>query len=488
MELPIELDAAGTVPLHRQLYARLRDAIVAGRIAPGTRLPSTRAMADSLGVSRSTVISSFAQLHSEGYLEATTGSGTYVAGELPEERMPPHARVATPAVASLRLSTYGASLLESAALEPPRVAGNIDFRDGRPAFDAFPFAAWRRYIAGDVDADRAGLDYSADPAGFPPLRAAIATYLGAARAIACDADDVVIVGGSQQALDIIARVLIEPGDVVALEEPSYLGAQRTFAAHGADLRPIAVDHDGLRVERLAHEAAAARLVYVTPSHQFPLGVVLSAERRRALIAWAASCGAVIVEDDYDSAYRYEGRPIPALYGIDGAGRVIYVGTFSKTMFPSLRIGYMVVPPSLRRVVRAAKAFSDRQSPLLEQRALAAFIESGDFERHLRRMRMLYRERRGALLAALRETFGDDVEVLGESAGMHVVVRLPVRERARFVARARDAGVTLMTTDQHRLLGPHPGEFIFGFAEHDERAIRSAIARLGTLLAEERAEA
>jgi GntR family transcriptional regulator/MocR family aminotransferase len=484
LELPVELDAASTVPLHRQLYTGLRDAIVAGRIAPGTRLPSTRSMAESLGVSRSTIISSFAQLHSEGYLEATTGSGTFVAGELPDDRIAPRVREAVRG-ASLRLSTYGASLLGSAALEPPRIAGNIDFRDGRPAFDAFPFAAWRRYVANEVDATSDGLDYSAEPAGFPPLRAAIAAYLGSARAIACDADDVVIVSGSQQAIDIVARVLVEPGDVVALEEPGYLGAQRTFAANGADLRPIPVDRDGMRVDRLDDEAANARLVYVTPSHQFPLGVVLSSERRRALIAWAERAGAVIVEDDYDSAYRYEGRPIPALYGIDTAGRVIYVGTFSKTLFPALRIGYIVVPPALGRVVVAAKAFSDRQSPLLEQRALAAFMASGDFERHLRRMRMLYRERRGALLEALRTTFGDDVEVLGESAGMHVVVRLPVRDGTRFVERARDAGVTLMTTDPHRLLGPHPGEFIFGFAQHPVGTIREAIARLGAVLAAER---
>ncbi len=485
MELPIELDVASTVPLHRQLYDGLRDAILAGRIAPGTRLPSTRAMAESLGVSRSTIISGFAQLHSEGYLEATTGSGTYVADDLPDERIAPRGRDRG-AGASLRLSTYGASLLDAAPLEPPRIAGNTDFRDGRPAFEAFPFAAWRRYVAMSVDAARDGLDYSPDPAGFPPLRAAIAAHLGAARAIACSADDIIIVGGSQQAIDIVARVLIEPGDVVALEEPGYLGAQRTFAANGADLRPIAVDGDGMRVDLLMVQAAHARLVYVTPSHQFPLGVVLSAERRRVLIDWAQRAGAVIIEDDYDSAYRYEGRPIPALSGIDRAGRAIYVGTFSKTMFPALRIGYIVVPTSLRRVVLTAKAFSDRQSPLLEQRALAAFMESGDFERHVRRMRTLYRERRGVLLDALRSTFGEAVEVLGERAGMHVVVRLPVRESAAFADRARGAGVTLTTTDAHRLLGSRPGEFIFGFAEHDERTIRNAVARLGGLVAQERA--
>jgi GntR family transcriptional regulator/MocR family aminotransferase len=357
MELPIELDAGEGVPLHRQLSTALRDAIVSGRIARGTRLPSTRALADAIGVSRSTVIASFAQLHSEGYLEAATGSGTFVARELPDAPLVPRAR--SSGGASLRLSTYGASLLDAAPLEPPRIEGTIDFRDGRPAFDAFPLPAWRHAIRDALDGGRDALDYSADPAGYAPLRAAIAADLGATRGIACTGDDVVIVGGSQQAIDIIARVAVEPGDVVALEEPGYLGAQRTFAAVGADLRPIPVDRDGLDVAELARRAPDAHVVYVTPSHQFPLGVVLSSERRRALVAWAKDAGALIVEDDYDSAYRYEGRPIPALAGLDHDGRVVYVGTFSKTMFPALRIGYVVLPPSLRRVVVAAKAHAVR---------------------------------------------------------------------------------------------------------------------------------
>jgi GntR family transcriptional regulator/MocR family aminotransferase len=478
VELPIELDAASGVPLHRQLYDAIRAAIVDGRITPGTRLPSTRALAAALAVSRATITSSFAQLHSEGYLEATTGSGTFVSNDLPRESPVerPRSRERT-SEASIRLSTYGASLADAAPLEPPRVPGTIDFRDGRPAFDAFPFAAWRRYVTHAIGTDGAWLDYSPDPAGDPDLREAIAAYLGRARAVRAQAGDVVIVSGSQQAIDIVARVLIQPGDVVALEEPGYLGAQRTFAANGADLRPIPVDADGLRVDVLERDAEHARLVYVTPSHQFPLGVVLSADRRRALLRWAERAGAIVVEDDYDSAYRYEGRPIPALAGIDESGRVIYVGTFSKTMFPALRIGYVVVPPALLGVVLAAKAFSDRQSPILEQRALAAFIAGGDFERHLRRMRVLYRARRAALLAALRAAFGDDAAVVGDRAGMHLVVRLR-GAGPDFTERALAAGVALMSTDAHHLRGGVAGEYIFGFAEHDEATIAEGIARLG----------
>jgi GntR family transcriptional regulator / MocR family aminotransferase len=487
MDLPIELDAASAVPLHRQLYEGLRGAIVDGRMVPGTRLPSTRALAESLGVSRSTVTSSFAQLHSEGYLEATTGSGTFVSAELPDDIVHDRSRRAVKpgAGASIRLSSYGALLADAGPLEPPRVNGTIDFRDGRPAFDAFPYAEWRRCVANAALRQGAWLDYRPDPAGHPQLREAIAAYLGRARGIACSAGDVVIVSGSQQAIDIVARVLIEPGDVVALEEPGYLGAQRTFAANGADLRAIPVDRDGIRTELLATRAAGARLVYVTPSHQFPLGVVLSSERRRELLQWAADAGAVVIEDDYDSAYRYEGRPIPALFGLDCSERVVYVGTFSKTMFPALRIGYIVVPPALRDVVLAAKAFSDRQSPILEQRALAAFIADGGFERHLRRMRILYTARRTALLAALSEHAGNDIEILGDSAGMHLVARLPVADNRAFSERALAAGVVLMSTEAHHLHASVPGEFIFGFAELDESASAEGIKRLGALLNEER---
>jgi GntR family transcriptional regulator/MocR family aminotransferase len=482
VELPIELDAASGVPLHRQLYEGLREAIAVGRIAPGTRLPSTRSLAEALGISRSTITSSFAQLHSEGYLQATTGSGTFVSTELPDESPGerPHAGP-RPDGASIRLSTYGASLAEAGPLEPARVPGTIDFRDGRPAFDAFPFAEWRRCVSEAARSDGAWLDYRPDPAGHPPLREAIAAYLGRARGMLCSAGDVMIVSGSQQAIDIIARVLIEPGDVVALEEPGYLGAQRTFAANGADLRAIPVDRDGMRVDLLATEAAGARLVYVTPSHQFPLGAVLSSDRRRQLLRWAHDAAAVIVEDDYDSAYRYEGRPIPALFGLDSSERVVYVGTFSKTMFPALRIGYVVVPPALHGVVLAAKAFSDRQSPILEQRALTAFIADGGFERHLRRMRTLYSARRSALLAALRRHIGDDVEVIGDQAGMHLVVRLPVNDSRAFAARALRAGVVLMSTEAHHLHDTVPGEFILGFAELDEATMEDGIARLGRLI-------
>ncbi|HTJ28783.1 MAG TPA: PLP-dependent aminotransferase family protein [Candidatus Limnocylindria bacterium] len=483
MELPlIELDPESGLPLYRQLYEGLRRAIVSGRLARGTRLPSTRALAEVLGVSRTTLTSTFAQLVSEGYLEAAVGSGTFVSTELPDET-PRGGAAATPRESgpSFRLSAYGATLLEAEPLEPPRVPGTIDFRDGRPAFDHFPYAAWRRCIARHLRGGTHAFDYSPDPAGLRPLREAIAAYLGRARAVHCDPADVVIVTGSQQAIDLVARILIEPRDVVALEDPGYPGAQRTFSAHGADVRGVPVDGEGLRVDLLRELDGPVRLVYVTPSHQFPLGAVLPLWRRLELLRWAEQTEAIIVEDDYDSAYRYEGRPIPALQGLDTHGRVVYVGTFSKTMFPALRIGYVVAPRRLRDVVIAAKAFSDRQSPVLEQHALADFIAEGSFERHLRRMRVLYRERRAALLAALRRHIGEDAEVVGERAGMHLVVRLRGVDEAALVQRARRAGVVLTSTRAHYLDGGLRGEFVFGFAEHTQETIDEGVARLAAAL-------
>jgi GntR family transcriptional regulator/MocR family aminotransferase len=480
-ELPIALEGAGSAPLHRQLYDQLRDAIVSGRLARGVRLPSSRALAESLGVSRSTVISTFGQLLSEGYLKASTGSGTYVSDQLPEESVPRVRRERTAMASAFRLSTYGVSLVHAPSLEPPRVPGTIDFRDGRPALERFPFDVWRRLIGRYLRADARRFDYSASAAGYEPLRAAVADYLSRARAVRCTADDVVIVIGSQQAIDLTTRVLVEPGEAVAVEDPGYLGAQRTFAAHGAEVYGVPVDEHGMNVDALARIRDTMRLVYVTPSHQFPMGVVLSLERRMQLLRWAERAGAVIFEDDYDSAYRYEGRPIPALQGLDAAGRVVYCGTFSKTLFPALRIGYVVVPRPLREVFIEAKAFSDRQSPILEQCALADFIAEGHYERHLRRMRVLYRSRREALLRALRTHVGGALEVVGDSAGMHLLVRLPVADEASLVERARAAGVVLLSTSVQYLRERPRGEFIFGFAENDEATIDEGVRRLARVL-------
>lgn len=455
MEFAIRLEADGHIALYRQLYEERRRAILAGRLARGERLPSTRSLAESLGLSRSTVTLSFSQLISEGYLEATIGAGTFVSRELPDEKTPGKRRAIRRSGTPLfRLSTYGETLAQTGPLEAPRTPGSIDFHDGRPAFDQFPYSVWRRLLARHVRAADKLFDYSNDAAGYRPLREALAAYLIRSRAVRCTAADIIVVSSSQQAIDLTARLLVERGDVVAVEDPGYLGAHRTFAAHGAKLRGIAVDRDGMRVSELFALEDDVRLVYVTPSHQYPTGTVLSLGRRLELLRWAQRTGAVVIEDDYDSAYRYEERAIPALQGLDDRGATIYMGTFSKTMYPALRIGYVVVPPTLRAVFTQAKAFSDRQSPILEQCALADFIAEGHFERHLRRMRTLYSKRRQTLIEELQRSV-NDIDILGDSAGMHVLVRLRTSDEHRLIECAQRAGVALMSAEPLYLSGSSP---------------------------------
>jgi GntR family transcriptional regulator/MocR family aminotransferase len=289
----------------------------------------------------------------------------------------------------------------------------------------------------------------------------------------------VIVGGSQQAIDLASRLLIDRGDAVAVEDPGYPGARRNFVAQGARLIPIPVDDQGVRVEELfTRHAQPVRLMYVTPSHQFPTGVTLPLRRRIELLRWAHRTGAIVLEDDYDSAYRYAERPIPALQGLDEAGCVIYVGTFSKVLFPALRIGYLVVPKALVDVFVRAKAYSDRQSPLIEQYALTDFIDEGHFERHVRRMRGLYERRRNALVAELKKTFGGNVSIRGESAGMHLLAKFSMGgPNVELVQRAAREGVSLTNAQPLYLRGGGEGEFVLGFAELDEGRIAEGVRRL-----------
>jgi GntR family transcriptional regulator / MocR family aminotransferase len=297
--------------------------------------------------------------------------------------------------------------------------------------------------------------------------------------VRCSPENIVIVGGSQQAIDLTSRLLIDRGDAVAVEDPGYPGARRNFVAQGARLVPIPVDDQGLRVDQLFdRHAQAIRLIYVTPSHQFPTGVTLPLRRRIELLRWAHRTGAIVLEDDYDSAYRYAERPIPALQGLDEAGCVIYVGTFSKVLFPALRIGYIVVPKALVDVFVRAKAYSDRQSPLIEQYALADFIEEGHFERHVRRMRALYERRRNALVDELKETFGPNVAIRGESAGMHLLAKFLIGvPNDELVQRAAREGVSLTNAQPLYLRGGGEGEFVLGFAELDEERIAEGVRRL-----------
>jgi GntR family transcriptional regulator/MocR family aminotransferase len=478
------LDRAAAAPLQEQLSEALRAAVLSGRLKSGTRLPPTRQFAADLGISRNTVAGAFDRLLAEGYLEARVGDGTYVARALPDDliraRRPPAPAGGADRAAS-DLSQRGSLLVA----HPPSAARPGDcpapraFRAVLPALDAFPRRAWGRLVERHLRRpDPALLGYG-DPAGYRPLREAIAAYLGVTRGARCEPDQVIVVGGSQQALDLAARLLLDPGDAAAIEDPGYPGARAALRAAGADLRPVPVDAEGIVV---GTALAGARLVYTTPSHQFPLGATMSLARRLALLDWAARDGAWILEDDYDGEYRYDGRPLPALQGLDGGGRVIYLGTFSKVLFPGLRLGYLVVPPALADAFAAARALADRGSPQLEQAALADFIAEGHFARHIRRTRLLYLERQRALVAAARRELAGLLEVRPAAAGMHLVGRLPADADDRAVwRRAAAHGVACLPLATCALAAtPFPG-LVLGYAAPDIAEIEAGVALLRAAL-------
>jgi GntR family transcriptional regulator/MocR family aminotransferase len=359
-----------------------------------------------------------------------------------------------------------------------------DFRYGLPAVGDFPHALWGRLMARRAQtASIRSLGYG-EPEGYLPLREALADYLRRARGVVCEPGQILIVNGSQQALDITARVLLNPGDGVVIEDPHYEGARQVFVAVGARLLTVPVDTEGLDVASFPRAAAAARIIYVTPSHQFPTGAVMPLERRLRLLAWARDAGAYILEDDYDSEYRYDTRPFEAVQGLDRSGRVIYVGTFSKVLFPSLRLGYLVLPQPLVKAFTIAKWLTDRHTPTLEQTVLADFIRLGHFARHLRRSRAHNAARRLALLDALEEHLGDRAEIAGANAGIHVLIWLRdfgLGEMRRFVDRAERAGVGIYPVTPYYLRPPKRPGLLLGYASMDEPEIRAGIQRLAALL-------
>jgi GntR family transcriptional regulator / MocR family aminotransferase len=423
----IALDPAASESLSRQIYRALRDGILAGRLVGGFRLPSTRALASDLGVSRNTVVTAFDQLLAEGYVQSRVGRGTVVSHTLPDHllhtRAHPRLRVA-PAAAPNAASRRATLLIEHARPKSSVNAGTLPFSPGVPALDMFPWPVWGRLVAArarDLGGQSAGY---ADALGYHPLRQAIARYVAVARGVTATADQVVIVGGSQQGLDLIARVTTDAGDSAWIEDPGYQGALGAFAAAELRVTGVPVDADGLSVAAGRVAAPAARLVYVTPSHQFPLGVTMSLSRRLELLAAAADMRAWIVEDDYDSEFRYVSRPLTALQGLDTDGRVVYVGTFSKVLFPALRIGFVIAPPSLIPALGAARQFAGTQQAALEQMVLTDFMGEGHFERHVRRMRAVYAERQRDLIDALRAECDGLVEASPAGSGMHLVGWLP----------------------------------------------------------------
>jgi GntR family transcriptional regulator/MocR family aminotransferase len=473
----------GRTRLGDQIYRALRGAILEGRLAPGLRLPPTRALAEESGVARNTVLVAYERLLAEGYVEGRVGSGTYVTPAL-SPPLPRAARAGEPAetlAAPTGLAAFGRRLLVDgpvSALPEPSRPVRYDFRYGLPPMDAVPVDLWRRLAGRRLRRPTpASLGYG--PAeGHRPLREALADYLRRARGVVCAPEQILVVNGSQQALDLAARVLIDRGDRVVLEEPHYLGARRVFEAGGARLVPVPVDADGLDPARLPR--IGARLAYVTPSHQFPTGALLSLPRRLALLAWARHHRAWLIEDDYDSEYRYAARPIEALQGLDRGERVLYVGTLSKVLFPALRLGYLVLPMALVAPFTRAKALTDRHTSTFEQEVLADLIADGHFERHLRRTRARNAARRRALLEALGTHVGNRVDVGGANAGIHLVVWLrDVAPSALpdLVERAARLDVGVYPVTPHYLTPPARAGLLLGYAAMSEREIDEGIRRL-----------
>jgi GntR family transcriptional regulator / MocR family aminotransferase len=470
--------ARGREPLSRQIYAGLRHGILAGTFGAGERLPSTRDLAEQLGVSRTVVVLAYEELLSEGFVAGRIGAGTYVANGLAAATTG-----AGPPPAQPRLSRFGAFAAGiRAAVEfppPPPPTLRYDFAYGRSDVDCFPFEHWWRLLhrCARRTAVR-GLDYG-DAAGIDPLREAIAAHLRRSRSVVCDAAQVVVVNGSQQALDLIGRVLIERGDRVVIEDPLYQGTREVLRAAGARVDAVPVDRDGLDPAALP---ARARLLFVTPSHQYPTGAILSLARRQALLQWAERADALIVEDDYDGEFRYDGRRLESLQGLDRRGRVLYVGTFSRTIFSALRLGYVVLPPALVSAFTAAKWLCDRHTATLEQETLAEFIRSGRYERHLRRLRRRSAVAREALLDALRQHVGDRVEVSGDGAGAHVVLWLDRRRsEAAVVAAAAARGVGVYGIAPYFSAQPARPGIILGYSRMRVADIREGVKRLAAVV-------
>ncbi|MFC3125372.1 PLP-dependent aminotransferase family protein [Pseudoroseomonas globiformis] len=468
--------------ISRSIGESIKARIASGQLCAGAPLPSTRALAAEWGVSRTTVTAAYEQLIAEGYVETRRGSRARVARGFGHPALSTEQRA--PAPFPIPLSAF-ARRLEAAPLQPADLPDlSVDFRYGDLASADFPLPAWRKAITAALLRRPPRLRYD-DPRGAISLRVALQGYLWRARGLRCAAEQIVVVNGSQQGLDLCARLLLDPGDAAVMEDPGYNLARQIFAAAGASLLPVPADAEGLRTEALP----PARLAYVTPSHQFPLGGVLPARRRGELLAWARQAGAFVIEDDYDGEYRYDIAPVPPLLAMaevrgDAAGRVIYLGTLSKTLSPTLRLGYLVLPAALAPAFAAAKRLTDRHTPALEQEALAGLIESGAYERHVRRMRRRNGERRAALLDALTTMLGDAVTASGAEAGLHILLwlnRLPPDRQAALLVLAREAGLGLHPVAPLYATGQAPAGLVVGYAGLSEAAIRQGVRLLRQVL-------
>ncbi len=492
--LQVALDPAAG-PLYRQLYEAVRRAVLEGKLPPGTRLPPSRTLARELRCSRNTVVTAYEQLHAEGYLESRVGAGSFVSQVLPEALLtarPLPRRADTPPLGPRQLSGRGRALTPPGArTRTVHQRADRAFTPGLPDPDHFPFDLWSRLLARSWRRPRAALIQASGAAGLPELREALAIYLRRARDLDCETGQVLVTGGAQQAVALSAQLLLDPGETVAMEEPGYPGLRAPLLAAGLKIAPIPVDGEGLSVEALRARAPEARMVIAAPSHHYPLCTVMSLKRRLELLDWARERGAWVLEDDYDSEYRYAGRPLAALQALDspargGEGRVLYIGSFSKVLFPSLRLGYLVVPPDLAEGFEAGRAALDEHSSMIAQPALAAFLSEGHFAAHLRRMRLLYGGRQEALLAAAREHLAGLLTLDPDEAGLHLIARPSERLAQRLTdkqmeERAATRGLVCRALSRYYQGTPDRRGLLLGYAAVPEEAMDQACRDLAEAL-------
>ncbi len=478
LEVPLRARSADQ-PLTDWLYGALRSAILEGTLPPSARLPATRDFAALHGVSRGTAVQVFERLQSEGYLCSRVGAGTWVNDRvvaqpqsLPDAVPPEYLRRT---ISAYQRPKAFAGLSGLGAARPFRI-GHIDVQE-------FPLKLWATLASRRARKIGSWLLTKHDLKGYGPLREAIAHYLGSSRGVSCTADQIILVSGIQQALDLLARLLLKPGVKIWMEDPGYFGARIAFETAGAEIVPVPVDSHGISVERGNRSEPAAAGAYVTPAHQFPLGTVMSLSRRLELLSWASNSGGFIIEDDYDSEYRFEGRSIPALMSMDRSSSVILVGSFSKLLFPSLRIGYIVAPPGLADFVSVFRVRTDFRSVHLEQAVLCDFIERGHLAQHLRRMRDIYSARLGALIDAGRRELGGAATVGSIQAGLYTAVFLQNGMSSHDAERAASVqGLETLSLDRYTIEAPDPKGLLLGFAGFSEIAIRDGVCKLAKALA------
>ncbi|MGA8075644.1 MAG: PLP-dependent aminotransferase family protein [Candidatus Acidiferrales bacterium] len=468
-------------PAYRWLYASLRAEILEGRLRSGARLPATRDLARQYRLSRGTIVSAFELLKSEGYLQGTIGSGTYVSKILPDALLQvtraPGSRPSTRRKKKSSVSDFGKRVRLFSGFE---MRASRAFRSNVPALELFPTTLWAQITARRLRRASMQLLLGCEAMGYAPLRGAVANYLSSSRGVNCGAEQIAIVSGAQEALDLTARLLLNPGDRVCMENPGYIGARLVFEAAGAKISDVSLDDEGMKVRGAS--LRGSKLIYVTPGHQFPLGITMSLARRLRLLEWARESGALIFEDDYDSEYRYSGPPIPALQGFDRQGLVIFAGSFSKVLFPSLRLGYLVIPPDLVARYAATISLTTRHAPVLEQAVLCDFITEGHFGRHLRRMREVYAERLSVLLESAREQLAGLLEISAIEAGLQTVGWLRDGIDGESAMRAAAVrGVDVFPLSRYTRGRVAREGLQLGFAAVDEREIRRGVQELAAAL-------